>query len=70
MNRAVTVYKREGSSIVQADPAFKLCSTSRLLIKTLLVECPLTGKERQDLLPQLERDREREKNFSNEGIFF
>lgn len=59
VNRAVTVYKREGSSIVQADPAFDLCPNSRLLIKTLLVECPLNAKERQDLMPQLERDRER-----------
>lgn len=68
VNRAVTVYKREGSSIVQADPMFTLCPTSRLLIRTLLVECPITAKERQDLMPQLERDREREKALYGEGI--
>ncbi|KAJ1522358.1 hypothetical protein ONE63_002650 [Megalurothrips usitatus] len=66
LNRAVTVYKREGSSIVQEDPSFTLCPTSRLLIKTLLIECPLTAKERQDLMPQMERDRDREKAFSCE----
>ncbi|KAK3929267.1 3'-5' RNA helicase YTHDC2 [Frankliniella fusca] len=59
VNRAVTVFKRDGSCIVQADPSFDLCPSSRLLIKTLLVKCPLTGKECQDLMPQLERDRER-----------
>ncbi|XP_034254470.1 3'-5' RNA helicase YTHDC2-like [Thrips palmi] len=66
INRAVTVYKREGSSIVQADPAFTLSPTSRHLIRTLLVECPITAKERQDLLPQLERDKEREISMSSE----
>lgn len=61
------MYKREGSSIVQADPSFTLCPNSRLLVRTLLVECPMTEKERQDLMPQLERGKDRVKTLSNEG---
>jgi hypothetical protein len=56
-NRYLTVYKREGSSIVQADAVFQLVLTSRQHVYTLLFKSPLTNKERQELLPLTERDR-------------
>ncbi|XP_071450252.1 3'-5' RNA helicase YTHDC2-like [Hetaerina americana] len=56
-NRYLTVYKREGSTIVQADAVFQLLHTSRQNIYLLLHKYPLTNKERQELLPLTERDR-------------
>ncbi|PNF38747.1 putative ATP-dependent RNA helicase YTHDC2, partial [Cryptotermes secundus] len=56
-NRYVTVYKREGSSIVQADAVFQLARSSRQHMYALLLKFPLTNKERQELLPLTERDR-------------
>ncbi|XP_063233748.1 3'-5' RNA helicase YTHDC2-like isoform X2 [Bacillus rossius redtenbacheri] len=56
-NRFLTVYKREGSSIVQADAVFKLSRSSRQNIFMLTTKFPLTNKERQELLPLTERDR-------------
>uniref|UniRef100_A0A1B6M6V0 RNA helicase n=1 Tax=Graphocephala atropunctata TaxID=36148 RepID=A0A1B6M6V0_9HEMI len=57
LNRAVTVYKREGSTIIQADAVIPLVRPSRQAIITLLASHPVTNKERQDLLPITERDR-------------
>ncbi|XP_069677317.1 3'-5' RNA helicase YTHDC2-like isoform X2 [Periplaneta americana] len=56
-SRYLTVYKREGSSIVQADAVFQLVRSSRQHVYTLLHKFPLTNKERQELLPLTERDR-------------
>jgi hypothetical protein len=56
-SRYLTIYKREGSSIVQADAVFHLVLTSRQHVYTLLFKSPLTNKERQELLPLTERDR-------------
>ncbi|XP_046660660.1 3'-5' RNA helicase YTHDC2-like [Homalodisca vitripennis] len=57
LNRAVTVYKRDGSTIIQADAVIPLVRPSRQAILTLLASHPVTNKERQDLLPITERDR-------------
>lgn len=62
-NRYVTVYKREGSTIVQADAVIKLQKSSRQGIYNLIQKFPLSNKERQDLLPPTERER----NISTEG---
>lgn len=56
-NRYLTVYKREGSTIVQADAVFQLLQSSRQNVFLLLHKYPLTNKERQELLPLTERDR-------------
>jgi hypothetical protein len=56
-SRYLTVYKREGSSIVQADAVFQLVQSSRQHVYALLHKFPLTNKERQELLPLTERDR-------------
>ena len=51
------MFKREGSTIVQADAQFQLSRPSRQMVYSLLNKFPLSNKERQDLLPQTERDR-------------
>ncbi|XP_076377020.1 3'-5' RNA helicase YTHDC2 [Megalopta genalis] len=56
-NRFLTVYKREGSTIVQADAVIKLQKQSRQSIYNLLQSFPLNHKECQDLLPPVERER-------------
>ncbi|XP_015596401.1 probable ATP-dependent RNA helicase YTHDC2 [Cephus cinctus] len=56
-NRFLTVYKREGSTIIQADAAIKLQRPSRQGIYNLIQKFPLSNKERQDLLPPTERER-------------
>ncbi|XP_017797631.1 PREDICTED: probable ATP-dependent RNA helicase YTHDC2 [Habropoda laboriosa] len=56
-NRFLTVYKREGSTIVQADAVIKLQKASRQSIYNLLQTFPLNHKECQDLLPPIERER-------------
>ncbi|XP_076294803.1 3'-5' RNA helicase YTHDC2 [Lasioglossum baleicum] len=56
-NRFLTVYKREGSTIVQTDAVIKLQKTSRQSIYNLLQSFPLNHKECQDLLPPVERER-------------
>ncbi|XP_031779462.1 3'-5' RNA helicase YTHDC2 [Nasonia vitripennis] len=56
-NRFLTVFKREGSTIVQADAVIKLQKTSRQVIYNLIKKCPLESKERRDLLPPTERER-------------
>ena len=56
-NRFLTVYKRERSTIVQADAVLKLQKASRQSIYNLLQSFPLNHKECQDLLPPIERER-------------
>lgn len=51
------MYKREGSTIVQADAVIKLQKASRQSIYNLLEAYPLNYKECQDLLPLIERKR-------------
>lgn len=55
-NRFLTVYKREGSTIVQADAVIRLQKTSRQSIYNLIKKFPLDNKERRDLVPPTERD--------------
>lgn len=57
MNRFLTVYKREGSTIVQADAVIKLQNASKQSMYNLLHTFPLNQKEYQDLLPPIERER-------------
>lgn len=56
-NRFLTVYKREGSTIVQADAVIKLQKSSKQSIYNLMQTFPLNHKECQDLLPPIERER-------------
>lgn len=56
-NRFLTVYKREGSTIVQSDTVIKFSKPSRQCIYNLLQTFPLNHKECQDLLPPIERER-------------
>ncbi|XP_055954066.1 3'-5' RNA helicase YTHDC2-like isoform X2 [Argiope bruennichi] len=56
-NRFLTVYKKEGSTIVQADAVFELGHISRRHTLSLLQRFPITARERQELLPPTERDR-------------
>ncbi|XP_077256086.1 3'-5' RNA helicase YTHDC2 [Temnothorax americanus] len=56
-NRFLTVYKREGSTIVQADTVIKLQKSSKQSIYNLMQTFPLNHKECQDLLPPIERER-------------
>ncbi|CAL4103669.1 unnamed protein product, partial [Meganyctiphanes norvegica] len=55
--RYLTVYKKEGSTIMSSEAMIALCETTRSTILSLLHRCPVTNKERQDLLPATERDR-------------
>jgi len=57
INRFLTVYKREGSTIVQADAVIKLQKASKQSICNLTQTFPLNHKECQDLLPPTERER-------------
>jgi hypothetical protein len=61
VNRYLTVYKREHSTIVQADAIIKLEKSSRQSIYNLIKKFPLDNKERRDLLPHTERERVVEK---------
>lgn len=56
-NRFLTVYKRERSTIVQADAVIKLQKASKQSISNLLQAFPINHKECQDLLPPIERER-------------
>ncbi|XP_034942957.1 3'-5' RNA helicase YTHDC2-like isoform X2 [Chelonus insularis] len=56
-NRFLTVYKREGSNIIQSDPLLQVQKSSKQCIYNLLQKFPLNNKERQDLLPPTERER-------------
>lgn len=63
-NRFLTVYKREGSTIVQADAVIKLQKPSKQSIYNLMQTFPLNHKECQDLLPPIERERP----LNNDGM--
>lgn len=56
-NRYVTVYKNEGSTIVQADAVFGFCRASQQHTINLLQRHGVNAKEKQELLPPTERDR-------------
>ena len=65
-NRYITAYKKEGSTIVHADASFALQRSARQQVISLLHKYPLTNKERQELLPLTERERQ----FTTEGNDF
>ncbi|XP_014254890.1 probable ATP-dependent RNA helicase YTHDC2 isoform X2 [Cimex lectularius] len=53
--RYLTVYKREGSAIMQKDATVNLTQISRTFLTTLLTRYAVSAKERQDCLPPVER---------------
>ncbi|KAG8185460.1 hypothetical protein JTE90_019719 [Oedothorax gibbosus] len=57
VTRFLTVYKKEGSTIVQDDATFEVGDSSQRHAAALLHKFPLTARERQELLPPTERDR-------------
>lgn len=61
----MTVYKREGSTIIQSDAFLNLQKASKQSIYNLVHKFPLNNKERQDLLPPTERER----IIDNESMF-
>lgn len=63
--RFLTVYKRDGSTIMQSDAGLKLSPAAREMAAVLLDSHPVTNKERQELLPPT--DRERNPYLSSEG---
>ncbi|XP_064474712.1 3'-5' RNA helicase YTHDC2-like isoform X2 [Ornithodoros turicata] len=56
-NRYLTAYKKEGSTIVQADAGFSMGGLARQHALLLLQKFPVNARERQDLLPPTERER-------------
>ncbi|XP_076053319.1 3'-5' RNA helicase YTHDC2-like isoform X3 [Oratosquilla oratoria] len=56
-SRYLTVYKKEGSTIMSSEAVLGLSEATRTTALALLHRCPVTNKERQDLLPATERDR-------------
>ncbi len=64
--RYLTVYKREGSTIMQSDAVLALSPPSRKFALALLNQYPVTSKERQELLPPT--DRERNPYVTNESM--
>lgn len=61
-NRYLTVYKRDGSSIIQNDAILSLSAPTLQVFNLVLSQCPVTVKERNELLPLVERDRHLEGN--------
>ena len=57
VGRFLTIYKRDGSTIMQSDAVLGLAPASRKLASALLSQCPVTNKERQELLPPTDRER-------------
>ena len=57
INRYLTVYKREGSTIMQSDAGLSLAPASKKATANLLAQYPVTNKERQELLPPTDRER-------------
>uniref|UniRef100_A0A8D8YRQ8 Probable ATP-dependent RNA helicase YTHDC2 n=1 Tax=Cacopsylla melanoneura TaxID=428564 RepID=A0A8D8YRQ8_9HEMI len=55
--RYLTVYKRDGSSIIQNDAVLVLSPSTLQLFNMVLSQCPVTVKDRNELLPLVERDR-------------
>ena len=56
-SRYLTVFKREGSTIMQSDAGLSLTPNSRKFATNLLTQYPVTNKERQELLPPTDRER-------------
>uniref|UniRef100_A0A6A7FSI6 RNA helicase n=1 Tax=Hirondellea gigas TaxID=1518452 RepID=A0A6A7FSI6_9CRUS len=56
-NRYLTVYKKEGSSILSKEAVLSLCPVAVSVITGLVQRWPVTTRERQDLLPLTDRDR-------------
>uniref|UniRef100_A0A1B6C6P5 RNA helicase n=1 Tax=Clastoptera arizonana TaxID=38151 RepID=A0A1B6C6P5_9HEMI len=57
LNRFVTIFKQNSSTIIRKDTSISLNRTSRKAICNLILTYPITPKERHDLLPVTERDR-------------
>ncbi|KAL1448825.1 hypothetical protein WDU94_000081 [Cyamophila willieti] len=55
--RYLTVYKRDGSSIIQNDAVLCLSPSTLQIFNMVLSQCPVTVKDRNELLPLVERDR-------------
>lgn len=51
------MYKKDGSTIMSKEAILQLGDISRSTILSLLQRCPVTNKERQDLIPGTEKDR-------------
>lgn len=56
--RYITIYKREGSAIVQKDAALSLTSTARSLLLSLLNKQPVSAREQQDCMPPHDRSKD------------
>ncbi|XP_059486786.1 3'-5' RNA helicase YTHDC2-like [Neocloeon triangulifer] len=58
-NRFLTIFKRDGSTIIGDDATLPLGATSIDEIQRLLSRYPVTPKERQEVAPYVDRDAER-----------
>ncbi|KAF2358173.1 P-loop containing nucleoside triphosphate hydrolase [Trinorchestia longiramus] len=56
-HRYLTVYKKQQSSIVRQEAVLQLSEAAVVAVTSLLQRCPVTSRERQDLLPPTDRDR-------------
>jgi ATP-dependent RNA helicase YTHDC2 len=57
-NRFLTVFKRDGSTIIGDDASLPLGAVSLDEISRLLSRNPVTPKERQEVAPYVDRDAE------------
>ncbi|KAF4527391.1 hypothetical protein B566_EDAN016096 [Ephemera danica] len=55
-NRFVTVFKPEGSTIMQDDATMGMCPVSFSEINTLILQFPVSARERQEIMPYIDRD--------------
>lgn len=65
----MTVYKRDGSTIVQADAVIKLQDSTKQYIFNFIKKFPLNDKERRDLMPPTEKERLLESDSKIEKYF-
>ncbi|KAK3097209.1 hypothetical protein FSP39_007506 [Pinctada imbricata] len=56
-NRFLTIFKREGNAGANVSSGFQLVRNSRQQITSLLQRFPLSGKERQELLPRSDKSQ-------------
>ena len=56
-NRYITLYKKDGSTIMQSEARVALSADSKKIAENILNQCPVTNKEKFDLLPQTDRER-------------
>ena len=54
-NRFLTIYKKKGKASNQDADVFNLMQHSQHQIQTLLQQCPVTQREKQELLPRTDR---------------